>query len=67
MEIPTDDDYIKTAQRKAKQSYLKEEILDAGLDADKFAMYIQEQKGTDQIDIDEFEFEELQNIVRNFK
>ena len=50
--------------RYAKQMYLKEEIIDKGFDAGQFTMYCNTLKG---IDIDNYTFDELEEIVNNFQ
>ena len=64
-EIPTDDEYIINANRKAKQSFLKEEIIDMDFNPDDFIEFASQQKGSADIDI--WTFEELQDCVRTFK
>ena len=66
-EIPTDDEYIINAQRKAKKGFLQEEVVNGGLDPEAFTNFAASSKGTTEIDIDMFTFEELQEMVRNFK
>ena len=58
-----EDDYITNAQRVAKQNYLAEEIIEAGHDPEQFIAFAG--KG-EEVDIDTWSFEELQDIVREF-
>ena len=51
-----EDDYIKNAERTAKQNFLKEEIIDAGFDAEAFLAYT---GAGEDVDIDTWNFEEL--------
>jgi len=50
--------------RLAKQIYLKEMIIDQGFDGGQFTAYCEGVKGTD---IDNYSFEELEDIVRGFQ
>jgi hypothetical protein len=50
--------------RYAKQIYLKEEIIDKGFDPGQFTQYCQTLKGTE---IDNYSFDELEEIVLNFQ
>lgn len=52
----SDDDFIKNAERNAKQHFLKEEIVDAGLDPGEFIAFC---AGDEEPDIDSWSFEEL--------
>ena len=56
-----EDDYIEAAQRKAKQQFLKEEIIDGDYDPEQFTEFLELSKGAD---IDAWEFEELQDAVK---
>ena len=55
---------MKTAMRAAKQSFLAEEIAEAGYSTEKFVYFV---SGEGEPDIDEYDFEELEEIVRQFK
>ena len=59
-----EDDYLEQAQRKAKRTYLKEEVLDMGFSAERFTAFCKGEKGTN---IDLWSFEELQDCVSRFK
>ena len=59
-----DESYIVEAERKAKQNYLTEEILDSNYDPELFMMFCSTKKGAD---IDQYTFEELQECVHDFK
>lgn len=56
--------FIVEAERKAKQIYLREEILETGYSAEAFTRFIEERKGAN---IDLWSFEELHECVREFK
>lgn len=59
-----DESYIIEAERKSKQNYLTEEILDSNYDPELFMMFCSTKKGAD---IDQYTFEELQECVHDFK
>lgn len=59
-----DDEFLLQAQRKAKRSFLAEEIVAAGYSPDLFTLFCEALKGSD---IDLWNFEELQDCVRQFK
>lgn len=60
----SDDFYILQAERKVKQNYLIEEILDTGYDSELFTAFMDNRRG---IDIDLWTFEEIQEIVHEFR
>lgn len=64
MDSDDDDSYIIEAERKAKQNYLTEEILESNYDPELFMMFCGTKKGAD---IDMYSFEELQDCVHQFK
>ena len=47
---------MKVAMRAAKQSFLQEEIVEAGYSTEKFVHFM---SGESEPDIDEYDFEEL--------
>jgi PX domain len=59
-----DESYIIEAERKSKQNYLTEEILDNNYDPDLFMNFCASLK---EADIDAWSFEELQECVHKFK
>ena len=59
-----DESYIIEAERKAKQNYLTEEVLDCNYDPDLFMMFCAEKK---EANIDAWSFDELQECVHEFK
>jgi len=59
-----EDDFLEQAQRKAKRTYLREEVLDMGFSAQRFQSFCERDKGAD---IDLWTFEELQDCVTRFK
>ena len=59
-----EDDFLVQAQRKAKRTYLREEVLDMGFSAQRFMSFCEKEKGAD---IDLWTFEELQDGVTRFK
>ena len=50
-----------------KQNFLRTEILDQGYDGDKFFEFMTQQKGEDNINIENWSLEELQDVVYKFK
>ena len=52
------------AERKAKHAYLKKEVLDLGYNSKLFMEYISKVRAPD---IDQWAFDELQEIVKSFK
>lgn len=58
------ENYIIEAERKAKQNYLSEEILDSNYDPDLFMMYCSRRK---EPNLDLWDFDELQKCVQDFK
>lgn len=60
----SEDLYMQEAQRKAKQSFLREEILEMNYSPELFTMFLFE-KGS--VDVDEWSFEDLQDSIREFK
>lgn len=59
-----EDDFLEQAQRKAKRTYLREEVLEMGFSAQRFMSFCEGEKGAD---IDLWTFEELQDCVTRFK
>ena len=59
-----EDDFLIQAQRKAKKSFLVEEIIDQNYSPILFTKFCERLRGTD---VDEYSFEELQEVVRRFK
>ncbi|KRX00859.1 Phox homologous domain [Pseudocohnilembus persalinus] len=54
-------------EKEKKQLYLREQIMDKGYDAQQFLSYISEYKnGESGLTIENWTFEELQNIVQQF-
>lgn len=64
MDSDEDDGYIVRAEREAKQNYLKEEIIENNYDGQLFMWFISNVR---EANIDMWEFEDLQQIVREFK
>ena len=64
MDDSPEDDYLAHAQRKAKQQYLIEEVIEQGYSPEDFISYCRDEKSSD---IDEWEFDELQDCVSGFK
>jgi hypothetical protein len=56
MDEEGDDKFVQRAERKAKQTFLKEEILDSGYNPEAFTDFCESHKGAD---IDKWTFEEL--------
>lgn len=59
-----DESYIIGAERKAKQNFLKEEIIENNYDPQLFMMFCSQKK---EPDVDYWEFDELQTCVHDFK
>lgn len=59
-----DESYIYEAERKAKQIYLNEEIIDSNYDPELFMLFCSERK---EPNLDVWDFEELQKCVQDFK
>jgi hypothetical protein len=61
-----DDDalYLCEAERKAKQSFLREEVVEAGYPPEAFVAFCELQRGAD---VDLWSFEELSKCVAEFK
>ena len=64
MDSDDDESYIYTAERKAKQNFLNEEIIDNHYDPQLFMMFCSQDK---EPDIDYWNFDELQECVHKFK
>lgn len=64
MDSDDDESYIISAERKAKQNYLTEEILDNHYDPELFMMFCSKIK---EPDVDNWTFEELVVCVQDFK
>lgn len=60
----SDDIYILQAERRAKQNFLKEEIIDNGYDPNLFTAFMEEKRSTE---IDLWTFEEIQEMTREFR
>lgn len=58
------EDYVIEAERKAKQTYLNEEVLEIGYSPQLFMEFISRIKAPD---IDLWTFDELQAVVKDFK
>ena len=48
--------------RVVKQNYLRSEILNKGYNTDNFVLFL-EGKKSGEFDIDNFDFEELKNVI----
>ncbi|CAG9322229.1 unnamed protein product [Blepharisma stoltei] len=59
-----EEDFLSEVERKAKQNFLREEILDMHYDPNLFTHFCESKKTAD---IDCWEFDELQECVREFK
>lgn len=64
MDSDEDDSYILRAERDAKQNYLREEIIENNYDGELFMWYISSIR---EANIDDWDFEDLQQAVRDFK
>lgn len=60
----SEDDFLAEAQRKAKKSYLTEEIIQQNYSPRLFTQFCDQLRGAD---IDAYTFDELQEIVCRFK
>ena len=49
-----------------KQEFLRNSILESGYDADEFMAFLQEKKGDDGIDLNNWILSELQDAVLEF-
>ena len=58
------DEHVKAAERKAKQQFLFEEIIESHYDSNLFLEFSEQKKSSD---IDQWEFDELAECVRLFK
>ncbi|CAG9316757.1 unnamed protein product [Blepharisma stoltei] len=58
------EDILESAQRKAKQKFLREEVIELNYDPKLFTDFCESQKGSD---IDLWTFEEIQECVKEFK
>ena len=52
---------------EAKQSYLREEIIQKGYDPEEFMNFLADQRGEEKVDLEYWTMEELKNIVESFK
>jgi|688.fasta_scaffold1126689_1 hypothetical protein len=59
-----EETYLAEAQRKAKQNYLREAVLEGNLPVDEFTDYIDKKRGAN---IDLWTLTELEQCVREFK
>lgn len=50
-----------------KQNFLREEIMEKGYSPEEFQKYMMQQAGTEDIDLDQWSMQQLQEIVENFK
>jgi hypothetical protein len=64
MDSDSEDSYMANAERVAKQSYLREEVVEAGYDPGLFLDYCNGLKGTD---VDNWAFDELRDCVEEFR
>jgi len=65
MEYENDEDeFLENAERQAKRTYLREEILDKDFSAQDFTGFCERERGAD---LDLWTFEELQDCVKRFK
>lgn len=65
MEYENDEDeFLENAERQAKRTYLREEILDKGFSAQDFTAFCEQERGADA---DLWAFDELQDCVKRFK
>lgn len=58
------EDFLAEAERKAKQKFLREEVIELNFDSRLFTYHCESKKAAD---IDLWTFEELQECVREFK
>mmetsp|Transcript_18497 Transcript_18497/g.33372 ORF Transcript_18497/g.33372 Transcript_18497/m.33372 type:complete len:212 (-) Transcript_18497:1975-2610(-) len=59
-----EETYLLEAERKAKQNYLREEVVEAGYSPELFVAYCESQRGAD---VNLWTFDELHNCVAEFK
>lgn len=57
-------DFLAEAERRAKQDFLREEVLDKGYDPSHFVVFCENLRGSN---VDLWAFDELQQVVREFK
>ena len=50
-----------------KQNYLREEIMDKGYSPEQFQEFMMQQVGTEEIDLEQYSMQSLQEIVEKFK
>ena len=50
-----------------KQNFLRTEIIDQGYNPEEFSDYLSSEKGENGLNLDNWSFTQLQEIVRNFK
>ena len=50
-----------------KQNYLREEIMDKGYSPEKFQEFMMQQAGSEDIDLEQWTMQSLQEIVEQFK
>jgi len=50
-----------------KQQFLRSEIMDKGFDADSFSNFMISEKGENALQLENWTFEELQNVVYSFQ
>lgn len=53
--------------REKKQEYLRKEILESNYDTNEFLNFLMSRFGDDAADIDQYTFDELSNIIAEFK
>lgn len=62
--LSDEETYLADAQRKAKQNFLREAVLEEGLPVDEFTDYLDKKRGAN---IDLWTLPELEQCVREFK
>ena len=50
----------------SKQAFLRENVLEMGYDADEFMSFLQMKKGENGLDLNNWNMEELINVVNDF-
>ncbi len=50
-----------------KQNYLRTEIIDAGYDPDEFTEYLSSENGENELNLENWSYSQLEDIVKNFK
>lgn len=62
--LTEEEEILVEAQRKVKQNFLREAVLDAGLPVDEFTQYLEKKRGAE---IDLWTLKELEECVREFR